>query len=75
MKSFYPTPNEEVLVSPNSLGELETLLGEKFHIEKQNELHWLLKSNQEVVKKKGEDWVKQNRAALLRQWEYVWTLL
>jgi hypothetical protein len=60
---------------PNNPEELKALLGEDCLPEKEYELDWLIKWTQEMVQKKGEDWVKSNRTALLRQWEYVRTLL
>ena len=60
---------------PNNPEEFQSLLGEDFLPERKKELDWLLKWTQEMVEKKGKDWVKRNRAALLRQWEYVRTLL
>jgi hypothetical protein len=62
-------------MSPNNLEELKALLGDEGLPEKESELDWLLKWTQEMVEKKGKDWVKRNRTALLRQWEYVRTLL
>ena len=67
--------NKETPPTPANLEELKSLLGEGCPTETQNELDWLLKSTQEMVKRKGEDWVKKNRVALLRQWEYVRSLL
>ncbi len=55
--------------------ELRALLGDEGLPEKESQLDWLLKWTQEIVEKKGEDWVRKNRAALVRQWEYVRTLL
>jgi hypothetical protein len=46
-------------MSPSNLEELKALLGDEGLPEKESEL----------------DWVKRNRTALLRQWEYVRTLL
>ena len=60
---------------PNNPEELKALLGDEGLPEKESELDWLLKWTQEMVGKKGEDWVKKNRSALLRQWDYVRTLL
>ena len=65
----------ETLATRVSLEELKSLLGEEFLTKNQHELDLLMKSTQETVKKKGEGWVKRNRGALLRQWEYVRTLL
>ncbi len=62
-------------MSPNNPEELKALLGDEGLPEKEYELDWLLKWIQEMVEKKGKDWVKRNRTALLRQWEYVRTLL
>ena len=62
-------------MSPNNPEELKALLGDEGLPEKEYELDWLLKWIQEMVEKKGQDWVKRNRPALLRQWEYVRTLL
>jgi hypothetical protein len=67
--------SKEIPTTPANLEELKSLLGEEYPTENQNELDWLLKSTQEMVKKNGEDWVKKNRVALLRQWEYVKALL
>ena len=67
--------SKEILATPANLEELKTLVGEEGLPRSQKELNWLLKLTQEMVKKKGEDWVKKNRIALLRQWEYVRTLL
>ncbi len=61
-------------MSPNKLDELKELLGETVQAKGQKELNWLLESIQEKVDKKGQNWVKQNRSALLRQWEYVRSL-
>jgi hypothetical protein len=66
---------KETLSTRFGLEELKSLLGEEFLTENQHELDLLIKSTQETVKKKGEGWVKKNRGALLRQWEYVRTLL
>ncbi len=62
-------------MSPNNPEELKALLGDEGLPEKEYELDWLLKWTQEMVEKKGNDWVKRNRSALLRQWEYIRTLL
>jgi hypothetical protein len=62
-------------MSPNNPEELKALLGDEGLPEKEYELNWLLKWTQEMVEKKGNDWVKRNRSALLRQWEYIRTLL
>ncbi len=62
-------------MSPNNPEELKALLGDEGLPEKESQLNWLLKWTQEMVEKKGEDWVKRNRTALLRQWEYVRILL
>ena len=67
--------SKEILAAPANLEELKTLIGEESLPRSQKELNWLLKLTQEMVKKKGEDWVKKNRLTLLRQWEYVRTLL
>jgi hypothetical protein len=66
---------KETLATRVDLEELKSLLGEEFLTQNQHELDLLMKSTQETVKKKGEGWVKKNRGALLRQWEYVRTLL
>jgi len=60
---------------PSNPEELQSLLGEGCIPKRKKELDWLLRWTQEMVEKKGEDWVKRNRAALLRQWEYMRTLL
>ncbi len=62
-------------MSPNNGEELKSLLGEEFQTKDQRELNWLLASIREKIEKQGEDWVKKNRIALLRQWEYVRALL
>ena len=67
--------SKEILAAPANLEELKTLIGEESLPSSQKELNWLLKLTQEMVRKKGEDWVKKNRLTLLRQWEYVRTLL
>ncbi len=60
---------------PATLDELKKLFGENFRTKNQNELDWILRFTQEKVRKNGEDWVKNHRVALLRQWEYVKSLM
>ena len=68
-------PSRETPAIPTNLEELKALLGEEGLPAKERELDWLLTWTQEMVKKKGEDGVKKNRAGLLRQWQYYRTLL
>ncbi len=60
---------------PTTLEELKRLLGDDFRTKNQNELEWILRFTQEKVRKNGEDWVKNHRVTLLRQWEYVKSLM
>ncbi len=60
---------------PATLEDLKSLLGNNFQAKNQNELDWILRFTQEKVRKNGEDWVKNHRIALLRQWEYVKSLM
>ena len=68
-------PDRRRPVIPSNLEELKTLLGEEGLPKKKDELDWLLKWSHDMVEKKGADWVKKNRFALLRQWEYIRNLL
>lgn len=75
-----PAQKGEVTVAetapiPATLEELKRLFGDGFRTKNQNELEWILRFTQEQVRKKGEDWVKNHRVALLRQWEYVKSLM
>ena len=67
--------SKETPAIPANLKELRALLGEEGLPTKKHELDWLLAWIQEMVKMKGEDWVKKNQARLFRQWEYYRTLL
>lgn len=60
---------------PATLEELKRLLGDDFRTKNQTELEWILRFTQEKVRKNGEDWVRNHRVALLRQWEYVKSLM
>lgn len=62
-------------MKPETLEELKDLIGEENLPKKQKELDWLLKYAQDMVQKKGEDWVKKNLDTFLRQWNYVASLL
>ncbi len=62
-------------MSPDILEGLKNLIGEKNLPKTARELDFLADVINDAVKRNGTDWVKKNREALLRQWEYCAALL
>ncbi len=62
-------------MAPDTLEGLKDLLGENHLPKTEKELNWLFQIIQDAIRRNGLDWVKQNREALLRQWEYCSSLL
>ncbi len=62
-------------MSPDYLEDLKTLVGEKYLPKTNKEMDFFAKIIQDAVNRNGEEWVKQNREALVRQWEYCAALL
>ncbi len=56
---------------PQTVEELRDLIGEANIPKRQREIDALMKMTQEVIEKRGLDYLKKNKAAFLRQWEYV----
>jgi hypothetical protein len=54
-----------------SLEEVKALLGKQKITGSENELKMLCVRIRELVEMNGENWVRQNREQLLKQWEYV----
>ncbi len=62
-------------MSPDVLEGVKTLIGETNLPKTAKELDWFVNIIQDAIKRNGADWVRQNREALLRQWEYYAALL
>ncbi len=62
-------------MSPDALEGLKTLIGERNLPKTSKELDFFAAIINDAVKRNGADWVKRNREALLRQWDYCASLL
>ena len=65
----------EASMAPDTLEGLKDLLGENHLPKTEKELNWLLQIIQDAIRRNGLDWVKENREAVIRQWEYCASLL
>ena len=58
-----------------TLEDVSKLLGKKEFKGSKAELQLLARLTSKVVDRKGEDYVRKNRKALLSQWEYIQTTM